>query len=65
MTAAGIRIFENTGVTEVKAGQLILEGGKTYEFDECLWCTQASAAGWLASAGLPLDKQVGAIMVDT
>lgn len=23
------------------------------EFDECLWCTQASAASWLKATGIP------------
>lgn len=25
-------------------------------FDECLWCTQAAAAGWIKDTGLPTGK---------
>lgn len=35
------------------AGQLMLVDGSSAEFDECLWCTQASPAAWVAKTGLP------------
>ena len=39
----------------VEEGRLVLEGCAPPEpFDECLWCTQASAPAWLARTGLPL-----------
>ena len=44
------------GVLEVQPSALVLGDGSQVPFDECLWSTQASAAGWLAATGLPLDK---------
>lgn len=38
----------------VRAGHLQLADGCSLDFDECLWCTQASASGWLVNSGLPL-----------
>lgn len=34
------------------AGRLVLVGGATADFDECLWCTQAAPAAWVADSGL-------------
>lgn len=65
LAAAGVRLRERAAVAEVlpRALRLEAEGGggdnssgdELAPFDECLWCTQAAAAGWLASTGLPLD----------
>ena len=40
----------------VRAGHLQLADGCSLDFDECLWCTQASASGWLVNSGLPLES---------
>ena len=34
---------------------LVCADGTRVPFDECVWCTQAGAQPWLASAGLALD----------
>jgi hypothetical protein len=60
---AGVVIHERSGVAAVEPGLLRLEGGGEARFDECLWCTQAEAAGWLAATGLPLDAE-GFIRID-
>lgn len=39
------------------AGRLVLVDGSSAEFDECLWCTQASPAAWVARTGLPTGLQ--------
>lgn len=49
------------GVKEVLPGQLLLADERRVPFDECLWSTQASAAGWLADTGLPVDAGVLAV----
>lgn len=43
--------MQGSGVLRVDAGQVVLEDGSTHAFDECLWCTQASAASWLRETG--------------
>ena len=37
-------------------GLLECADGSTHPFDECLWCTQARGARWLAQTGLELDE---------
>ena len=51
----GVVVHESggEGVTEVLSGVLKLGKGAAVAFDECLWCTQASAAGWVKETGLP------------
>jgi len=34
---------------------LVCKGGQRVPYDECIWCTSASAAGWLRDTGLDLD----------
>ena len=43
---------EGVGIKQVQEGRLVLEDGTEQSFDECLWCTQASAPSWLTTAGL-------------
>ena len=38
--------------TRPTAGRLVLVDGSTADFDECLWCTQAAPAAWVAHSGL-------------
>ena len=59
---------EGVGVQEVQAGKLLLADGTHQPFDECLWCTQASAPPWLTQTGLQtgfrfLDPAVHATQV--
>ena len=43
---------EGVGIKQVQEGRLVLEDGTEQSFDECLWCTQASAPAWLTATGL-------------
>ena len=53
----GIELHEGALVVAVEAGRLLLEAGRQPEaFDECLWCTQASAPAWLRHTDLSLGK---------
>lgn len=63
LSAARVRLFENTPIASVAPGRLLLTDGAAAPFDECLWCTQAAAAGWLGDTGLPLDPD-GFIAID-
>lgn len=58
----GVEVDENQTIVEAEGGKLAVEGGEIIEFDECLWCTEASAAEWLRSTGLKtggLDLVIG------
>ena len=50
----GLELLEGVQVTGVEQGWLTTGDGQRIAFDECLWCTQASAAPWLADTGLQL-----------
>ena len=50
----GLELLEGAQVTGVEQGWLTTGDGQRIPFDECLWCTQASAAPWLADTGLQL-----------
>jgi hypothetical protein len=63
LSRAGVRLHENTGISSVEPNRLVLENGQTAAFDECLWCTQAAAAGWLKGTGLPLTAD-GFVAID-
>lgn len=53
----GIEVHEGIVVVAVEAGCLLVEAGRQPEaFDECLWCTQASAPAWLRHTDLSLGK---------
>lgn len=52
----GVTLREGVGVREVRQGSLLLEDGSAEAFDECLWCTQASAPAWLAKTGLQTGR---------
>jgi len=56
MKERGIDVIEcDGGVTRVDADNLSVSD-HSVAFDECLWCTQAGAPGWLRGTGLPVDK---------
>ena len=54
----GVTLREGVGVREVRQGSLLMEDGSEEPFDECLWCTQASAPAWLAKTGLQTGKSL-------
>ncbi|KAA6421181.1 MAG: water dikinase [Trebouxia sp. A1-2] len=52
----GVEVREGVGIKQVQEGRLVLEDGAEQPFDECLWCTQASAPAWLTTTGLQTDE---------
>lgn len=59
------RIRVETGCEAIEAadGFIRCSNGKSFAYDECIWCTHAGAAAWLRSTGLALDDR-GFIAVD-
>jgi selenide,water dikinase len=60
-----MQLVEGDAVVQVLPDRsLVLASGRVLPpQDEVLWCTQASAAGWLAGTGLPTDA-TGFLAVD-
>ncbi|MCP4077090.1 MAG: selenide, water dikinase SelD [Gammaproteobacteria bacterium] len=58
-----ITIKTNNRVTEVRAGQVILQDGSTVDADAVIWVTTAASPAWPAQAGLAVDES-GFIKVD-
>ncbi|CEM15043.1 unnamed protein product [Vitrella brassicaformis CCMP3155] len=61
--ACGCDVVDVKGRDDHKGGTLACADGRTFEYDECIWCTHASAQQWLTAAGLDLDAE-GFIRVD-
>ena len=58
-----VRVIQSdVGVTRVEKGVLYV-GNKREPFEDCLWCTRASAPPWFANSDLRLDEE-GYIVVD-
>lgn len=58
-----VRVIQsNVGVTRVEKGVLHI-GSEREPFEDCLWCTRASAPSWFANSDLRLDEE-GYILVD-
>ncbi len=53
----GIRLVENTSTTAIEPGTVRLETGERLDADEVFVVTEASASGWFAGTGLPLDDR--------
>jgi selenide, water dikinase len=51
-----VQLYEGVAVEEVQAGRLRGSDGLWYAADATLWCTQASAAPWLARTGLAVGE---------
>ena len=60
----GITIVEDEAVAEVAKNRVICASGRTLDFDELIWVTEAGGAPWLAGTGLEVDKG-GFIVVDS
>lgn len=60
----GIALREFTRVEQVESSRLRTEQGQLIDYDELVWCTAASAPGWLRAAGLACDEQ-GFLLVDS
>ncbi len=54
---SAVDVIEHTRVVKVEAKQVLAESGEHYPYDELIWCTSASAAGWLGNSGLPCDDE--------
>ena len=52
----GIAIIENARVRAVAPGTIQIEGLPAVSADEILWVTEAAAPVWLATTGLPLNR---------
>eukprot|EP00898_Chlorokybus_atmophyticus_P007456 jgi/Chlat1/7711/Chrsp66S07189 len=59
----GVAVHSNTQIARVAEGVLYSADGTSFPFDECIWCTQASAQEWLGSSGLASDPD-GFVYVD-
>ena len=53
----GVRLIENAATTRIDADAVHLESGERLPVDDVFVVTQASAAAWFASTGLPLDER--------
>jgi selenide,water dikinase len=51
-----IEVIKHCDIEKVNHQQLIAADGRTFAVDEILWCTAASGPGWLAEAGISVDK---------
>lgn len=59
----GVAVHRDAAVAQVTAEGLVTESGWQGRFDEVVWVTKASAAGWLAAAGLTANAE-GFVRVD-
>jgi len=59
----GLRLLEKAATVRIERGAVQLEGGKWLQADAVFVVTEASAAKWFATTGLPLDES-GFIAVD-
>jgi selenide,water dikinase len=59
----GLRLLEHAASKRIERGAVQLEDGKWLDADAVFVVTEASAAKWLASTGLPLDER-GFLAVD-
>jgi selenide,water dikinase len=59
----GLRLLENAATVRIERGAVQLENGKWLQADAVFVVTEASAAQWFATTGLPLDE-AGFIAVD-
>ncbi len=53
----GVQAIESAAVARIDAGLLHLATGARVDFDTAFVVTEASAAGWFADTGLPLDAR--------
>ena len=55
----GIDVHVGCEVTAVEGGKVKCKDGRSFDADECIWCTQAGAQEWLRDTGLELSKGGG------
>ncbi len=61
----GVRLLEKTAIVRIERGAVQLESGKWLHADAVFVVTEASAADWFASTGLPLDGRGFLAVEDT
>ena len=49
-------MFTGKRVYDTKTNTLICDDKSEFKFNECIWCTNASAPAWLETTGLKLDR---------
>ncbi len=59
----GVTFVEHDGVRAVEEGRVVCASGRTFDYDELVWVTEAGGAPWLADTGLELDRS-GFIVID-
>jgi selenide, water dikinase len=59
----GLRLLEKAATVRIERGAVLLESGQWLQADAVFVVTEASAAKWFATTGLPLDES-GFIAVD-
>ena len=59
----GVTVIERDGVRAVAAGRVVCDSGRSLDYDELVWVTEAGGAPWLAQTGLALDD-AGFVVVD-
>jgi len=52
----GIELHEGVKIVAVEGQHLLLDSQQPEAYDECLWCTQALAPGWLQQTDLTLGR---------
>jgi len=52
----GIQVEMNCEAIDVSGSTVSCTNKKKFQFDECIWCTQASAQAWIKDTGLELDQ---------
>jgi selenide,water dikinase len=61
----GLRLLEKAATVRIERGAVQLESGKWLQSDAVFVVTEASAAGWFATTGLPLDGRGFLAVADT
>jgi selenide,water dikinase len=61
----GLRLLEKAATVRIERGTVQLESGKWLQSDAVFVVTEASAAGWFATTGLPLDGRGFLAVADT
>ena len=63
LAARGITVHTDMRVVSAEAGRLRTADGRELAYDDVFWVTDATAAPWLAAAGLAVDAK-GFVLVD-
>ena len=61
----GLRLLEKAATVRIERGAVQLESGRWLQSDAVFVVTEASAAGWFATTGLPLDGRGFLAVADT